>query len=251
MKGCFKMISHNSSKTLYIQIKENLEEGIRSGKYPIDSKLPSENDLCNTFNVSRITIRKALDILENKGIIYSIHGKGTFVKANIIDSNLRKVSSFGATLKRMGYSGYTKIAHYEERETNDFERMLHGSEWKRVSHISLIGYSMDEPVVLYRSVVRSPYGEKMYQKALELEKQGEAFSTFDLYNLIDLEIGKIDQKVVAVNADEEIAGILNKNQGDAILVLDSVIKDKNMQMIEYKKGYYCTDKYTFNLNREL
>lgn len=245
------MVKHNSAKTLYLQIQENIEEGIRSGRYPVDSKLPSENDLCSMFNVSRITIRKALDLLENKGMIHSIHGKGTFVKANVIDSNLQKISSFGATLKQMGYSGYTKIAHYEERNMDEFERLLHGNDWNRACYLSLTGYSMDEPVVLYRSVIRSQEGAKMYQEALEMEKQGVAFSTFDLYSKIGLEIGKIEQKVAAVNADEEIAKILNKTAGDAILVLDSVIRDKNMQLIEYKKGYYCTDKYTFNLQREL
>ena len=245
------MVSNSLAKTLYLQIKESIEEGIHSGKYPIGSKLPSENDLCKMFGVSRITIRKALDILENSGMIYSVHGKGTFVKTNQIDSDLKKISTFGETLKKMGYSGFTKIVKYEQRETNDFERLFHGDEWKRVSHLTLIGYSMDEPVVLYRSVIRYPYGDEMYRKALELEREKIPFSTFDLYSEIGLEIGKIDQKVVALNADGEIAKLLNKKPGDAVLVLDTIIMDKNMQMIEYKKGYYSTDKYTFNLNREL
>ena len=158
------MVLHNSAKTLYLQIKENLEEGIRSEKYPVGSKLPSENDLCKTFNVSRITIRRALDILENDGMVSSIPGKGTFVKTNLIDSNLQKISSFGDTLRQMGYEGYTKIANFEERETNDFERLLHGEEWKRVCHLSLWGYSMDTPVVLYRSVIKSPYGLELRQE---------------------------------------------------------------------------------------
>ena len=245
------MISYERAQTLYLQIKESLEEGIRTGKYPINSKLPSENSLCKIFNVSRITIRKALDILENSGMVYSIHGKGTFVKAKMIDSDLKKISSFGATLEHMGYNGYTKIVCYEERDTNDFERMLHNNDWKKASYLSLIGYSLEEPVVLYRSVIKGPYGSSMHAAALELEKQGIPFSTFDLYGQIGLEIGKIDQKVEAINADEEIASLLNKSPGDAILVLDSVIMDKKMQTIEYKKGYYSTDKYTFNLSREL
>jgi len=245
------MVSYERAKTLYLQIEESLEEGIRTGKYPINSKLPSENALCKMFNVSRITIRKALNILENKGMVYSIHGKGTFVKAKMIDSDLKKISSFGATLEHMGYNGYTKIVCYEERDTNDFERILHNNDWKSVSYLSLIGYSMEEPIVLYRSVIKSPYGSEMHKAAIELEKRGTPFSTFDLYAQIGLEIGKIDQKVEAVNADEEIAALLHKKPGDAILVLDSVIMDKNMQTIEHKKGYYSTDKYTFNLNREL
>ena len=66
----------------------------------------------------------------------------------------------------MVYEGYTKIAHYEEKDADEFERMIRVENWKRASHFSLVGYAMDEPV-------------------------------------------------------------------------------------EYKKGYYCTDKYTFNLHREL
>ena len=245
------MIKHNSSKPLYLQIKENIEEKVRMGKYSVGSKLPSENELCKHFSVSRITIRQALDLLENEGMTHSIHGKGTFVKANIIDSNLNKINSFGATLARMGYSGYTKITHYEERDTDDFEQMLHGKDWSRVSNLCLTGFSMDEPVVIYRSLIKSPYGADMYKLAKELETSGIAFSTYDLYARLGLEIGKVDQKVEAINADEKTAELLHKNPGDAILVLDSIVFDKNMKPVEYKKGYYCTDKYSFTLNREL
>jgi DNA-binding GntR family transcriptional regulator len=91
----------------------------------------------------------------------------------------------------------------------------------------------------------------MYDIACQLEKQGAPFSTYDLYDKVGVRIGKITQKIAAINADNEIAGILNINAGDAVLVLESVIMDENMQPIEYKKGYYCTDKYTFNLNREI
>ncbi len=245
------MIIANSAKPLYLQVKENLEEGIRSGKYPVGSKLPSEKTLCEEFKVSRITIRQALDLLESKGMTYAVHGKGTFVKASIIDTGLQKISTFGETLEKMGYKGYTKIFSYEERQADDFERLLRGQEWSRVSHLSLTGYAMNEPVVFYRSVIRSPYGAAMYQSALELENNETAFSTFDLYPRIGVEISKVNQKVAAINADAEIAEILHLKEGDAVLVLDSVIMDRNMQPIEYKKGYYCTDKYAFNLNREL
>ena len=245
------MAIHDSSKPLYIQIKESVKKDILSHKYPSDGKLPSEKALCEEFKVSRITIRQALRLLENEGMIYTVHGKGTFAKGSVIDSNLQKISSFGDTLAQMGYKGCTKILHYEEREADDFEGMLRGRDWKRVSHLSLTGYAMEEPVVLYHSVIRGVYGPLMHKAAMEMEKRGVPFSTFDLYEQIGLEIGKIDQKIAAINADKKIAEILQLNEGDAILVLDSVILDENMQPIEYKKGYYCTDKYTFNLHREL
>jgi len=245
------MIDQASPKPLYIQVKDDLEEGIKNGKYPIGSKLPSENALCEKFNVSRITIRKALDLLENRGMTYAVHGKGTFVKTSVINSSLQKISTFGETLEKMGYKGYTKITFFREKQADDFDRMLYGQEWNSICHMSLTGYSMGEPVVTYHSIIRNPYGNMMHNAALELEKNGIPFSTFDLYARIGVEIGKVQQKVAAINADAEIAEILNLKKGDAILVLDSIIMDKNMQTIECKKGYYCTDKYTFSLNREI
>lgn len=245
------MTVKNSSKPLYIQVKERLKEDIKSKKYSVGSKLPSEKELCEEFEVSRITIRQALELLENQDLIYSVHGKGTFVKAKTIDSNLQKISSFGETLKQMGYEGYTRISHYEEREADEFELMLRGKGWENVSYFTLTGYAAEQPVVLYNSVIKNPYGTQMHKIAEELEKRKIPFSTFDLYAELGIEIGKIEQKVSAINADKKTADILKIKEGDAILVLDSVIMDQNMQPIEYKKGYYCTDKYTFNLHREL
>lgn len=245
------MLVRESSTPLYLQLKELLEEDIKNGKYQVGAKLPSESELGKKYNVSRITIRQALDMLEKQGITYAVHGKGTFVKSPSIDSSLEKISTFGETLAKKGYKGFTKIIFYEKKKTDDFDKLLHGDDWESVVRLSLTGYSMDEPVVTYRSVIKSPYGEKMYEKASELEKAGVAFSTFDLYPKIGVSIGKVNQKVLAVNADEEIAKLLNLKKGDAVLVLDSVIMDKEGNIIEYKKGYYCTEKHTFNLNREL
>ncbi len=245
------MILQNSSKPLYILIKERLENDIKSGKYPVDSKLPSENSLCKQFNVSRITVRQALELLSNKGMTYSVHGKGTFVKKSAIDSNLNRINTFGETLKKMGYDGYTKIISFEEKQADDMEQMMYGKEWNSTCHLSVAGYAMNEPVVLYHSVIRNPYGKKMYETALNLESKNVPFSTFDLYGRIGVEIGKINQQVSAVNADKKLAEILQIAEGDAVLVLDSVIMDSKMKVIEYKKGYYCTNKYTFSLNREI
>lgn len=245
------MVIHNSEKPLYLQIKDSLEEQIRTQVYPKGSKLPSEKELCNEFGVSRITIRQALDLLESMGLTSSVHGKGTFVKANKLDSALQKILSFSETLAVKGYHGHTEIALYEEEESSDAERLMMGFDWQRISRLHLTGYSMDEPVVVYHSLIRNPYGQKMYQAALKLEKDKTPFSTFDLYSQIGVTIGKIRQQVSAVNAPADIAQQLGLKEGDAVLVLDSVILDTDMQVIERKMGYYRTDKYSFTLDRKV
>lgn len=67
-------------KHLYMEIVRQLEKDILSGAYGPSDMLPSENTLAAKFGVSRVTIRKSLDILKNDGLITSMHGKGYFIK---------------------------------------------------------------------------------------------------------------------------------------------------------------------------
>ena len=63
------------NKPRYIQIKEYLLEEINSGRIGINERLPSEKELCETFSVSRITVRKALEGLEESGCIVFLGGE--------------------------------------------------------------------------------------------------------------------------------------------------------------------------------
>lgn len=65
-------------KSKYYELMEYLKHQILNGEYKPGDKLPSENQLSASFQVSRQTVRKALEILENAGYIYAEHGRGTF-----------------------------------------------------------------------------------------------------------------------------------------------------------------------------
>ena len=62
----------------YSQIIDDLKKQILSGKIKAGDKLPSENQLSETYGISRQTVRKALQVLEQDDYIYAVHGKGTF-----------------------------------------------------------------------------------------------------------------------------------------------------------------------------
>ncbi len=64
---------------LYKIIYDDLVEGIQNGKYPAGSKLPSEKELMDQYNVSRITSKKALEMLAEKNVIVRMPGKGSYV----------------------------------------------------------------------------------------------------------------------------------------------------------------------------
>lgn len=245
-------MNHDAPEQLYIQVKESLEQSIENGTYEQGQKLPSEKELCERFGVSRITVRKALELLEAKNLIYTVHGKGTFVKAKIIDEHLSKIHSFGDTLRQKGFKGYTKIVAFDEYASDQsINILLDEQEFGGPCQISLLGYIDGSPAVLYRSVLRKSTGLDMYREALKLEESNIPFSTYDLYKTLGLEIAKVNQRVLAINADETLAKQLNVNTNDALLVLESMVFGADMVPYEYKRGYYRTDRYSFNLYREI
>ncbi|BFL48159.1 LacI family transcriptional regulator [Lactonifactor longoviformis] len=67
-----------SGKTKYYLLMEQLKDDILSGRVKPGEKLPSENELSSTYQISRHTVRKALAILENEGFVVAEHGRGTF-----------------------------------------------------------------------------------------------------------------------------------------------------------------------------
>ena len=69
-------------KRLYTDIYDNIKKDIVKGSYKPGEKLPSENDFCNDYGVSRGTVRKALEMLAEEGLVNSLHGKGVFVLEN-------------------------------------------------------------------------------------------------------------------------------------------------------------------------
>lgn len=90
------------TEPLYKRIIEDLETKIRKEMKP-NEKLPSERQLLEQYHVSRNTIRLALADLEERGIIYRLHGKGTFVSTIYLDkTNLSSMYSFSDVMRQTG-----------------------------------------------------------------------------------------------------------------------------------------------------
>lgn len=87
---------------LYIQIKQYLLDQINVGKVKPGEKLPSEKELTDLFNVSRITVRNALAELQSEGIITRVSGKGTFVSHLPQSVNLRPATKETQELRQIG-----------------------------------------------------------------------------------------------------------------------------------------------------
>ncbi len=156
------MMNSNSPTPMYVQLAEYLSEEIKKGVYTVGDKLPSENSLCKEFNISRITVRQALNLLTQKDLIFSVQGKGIFVKPKVISQKLNEIVSFSKVLNEKGLNGYTDVFSFNEEAQNKEAALLLGE--KTVS-LHLIGYAEDLPIVYYQSFFCPEMGRRMFEAA--------------------------------------------------------------------------------------
>lgn len=108
------MINRSPGTALYYLIKEKLLELIKNETYQIGSQLPTESELCRMFDVSRTTIRLALQQLEIDGKIHRVQGKGTFVsKPKINEALSQNMKSFSEQMKDAGLVSFSKVLAFE------------------------------------------------------------------------------------------------------------------------------------------
>lgn len=246
------MVDRNSSTPMYIQLENILESAIKNGEYKEENKLPSESLLCIKYGVSRVTVRQALNLLEQKGLVYTVQGKGTFVKKTVINQELLKVINFGKVLLEKGLDGYTTIDSFNLDAHNVQAMEMFGTDVSAgLCSLNLIGYSRNTPIVYYQSFFNKKIGMLMHECAMEMEREGKAFSSFDLYAKNGIEIDKISQNIMAVKANKELSKILKVPSGEALLLLESKLHGSEGTPLEYKLGYYRSDKFAFAIKREI
>ncbi|WP_238884077.1 GntR family transcriptional regulator [Clostridium sp. YIM B02551] len=89
-----------SNTPLYMEIYLDILEKIRNGFYLENSPIASERELCLSYHVSRSTIRQAMSLLYKNGYVYTVQGRGTYVKPHIFEQPLYKFYSFTDELKK-------------------------------------------------------------------------------------------------------------------------------------------------------
>ena len=93
---------------------DQLIKEINEGKYKEHERIPSERELCDIYQLSRITVRQALQELEREGYIYKLQGKGTFVAPVSYNQNLVKLYSFSEEMRKIGKKPTTIVKSFRK-----------------------------------------------------------------------------------------------------------------------------------------
>ena len=143
------MINNNYIPPVYIQIRDILIEKIDSGEFKRDNQLPSEREISETYNISRMTARSALTQLVEMGYAYRVKGKGTFARLPKINRDFVNLCGFSQMLKSKGIKPGNKVVKLGIIEANKRIAMLLGTTiGTKIFEIVRIRYGNNIPLAL-------------------------------------------------------------------------------------------------------
>lgn len=237
---------------MHLQLKKILKKQIKDGFLKPGEKLPSERELCEKYEISRITVRQALGALSNEGLIFSSHGKGSFVAQSKVEQELLSITPFQNFILSKGLKPRTKYVSCNSIPNSyQLSRILNIPLSENLTELILIGLGNDQPLALYQSYFPSELGEKIQELAQKLSQEKKPFTTLDLYKHIpEITLGVINQTFEASLADLDIAKQLKIKKGSPILIVESIIYSDEDHPLEYKNTIYRGDKYKFSIVRK-
>lgn len=230
----------------YEVIKNELIKMISEGLYPPGSELPSETDLIEKYQVSRITIRRAIDELYLADYIEKKQGKRACVRGDVRTQELTSISSYTEEILRQGMTPSRKVLDSGLRLCNENEQnLLRLDKAEPVYTLCRVVYADDKPLCYTDTTL--PY--KYFRDIEQYD-----FSVNSLYDIMEntyqVRITTSTLKLRAVLATDEIAHCLNIKKGTPLLHYSAVtygIVDGKELPIEHFMTYYLTDLFEYSL----
>ncbi|WP_327439810.1 GntR family transcriptional regulator [Pseudomonas donghuensis] len=221
---------------LYLQLARNLEQAIHAGQWKAEQALPSERSLSEALDISRVTARKALEVLLEQGLIRRIQGSGTFITPRL-EQPLSRLSSFSEMLR---LKGFTPSSQWLERSidapSSDELVRLGLSPSEQVVHLKRLRKADDIVMAVEYSTLPA-----------RLLSNPEAIGD-SLYQYLD-QIGKpvvrALQHIRAINASAELAARVGIQPGTAMLLMTRVGYLDDNTPIELTDTYCRDDYYDF------
>lgn len=151
-------LNRNSASPLYYQLKEYLKEAIVKGQYKPNDRLPTEEELCKTFSVSRPVVRQAYSLLIREGLVERQKGSGTFVKQRVKkDSLFAEFVTFSFEQNIIDLDKNTKILKLEKIVDQSVNKTMGLPLESETVHIIRLVHEFEYPVSVIESYLPCKY----------------------------------------------------------------------------------------------
>ncbi|MFC6357070.1 GntR family transcriptional regulator [Luethyella okanaganae] len=227
---------HTKSERLRKHLMDVIDQGLEP-----HSKLPAERDLATEFDVSRLTVRRALDRLANDGLVYRVQGAGTFVAAPRITKSV-ELTSFSEDMRARGLMpGSTTLISETVPAGAKLGALLRVSPSAELFHIRRARTADGEPMALEDS-----YLNPLLFPGLIDNVGGES-----LYKIMEDDYGLrlewAQQSIRASVLEPEQARILHAPPFSPAFFVERTSYDARDVAIEYAESIYRADRYHYEL----
>lgn len=224
---------------LYIQLRQRLEEEIRTGALKPGAPLPSEREIADICNVSRVTVRKAVQALVRDGFVVQRHGSGTTVARQVerVEQSLSRLTSFSEDMARRSMTSRSVWIERGVFAASPREMMVLGlGPDAQVARIARLRMANDVPLAIERAALSTRY----------LPDPGKI--RHSLYETL-AELGgkpvRAVQRICAINLGAEDAALLDVSEGSAGLSIERISYSAQGAVIEFTCSIYRGDAYDF------
>ena len=225
----------------YLGIYNDIKTSIEDRQIAVGEKLPSENELMEKYQVSRDTIRKALDLLEEDGYIHKIKGKGSYVlDINKFDFPITGITSFKEISKSLGRNSNTIVEELEIiKPDNYLIKKLELSKTDKVWKVIRIREIDNKKIILDKDYFNSKYIPKLNKKICETS----------IYEYIEgqlgLNIGFAKKEITVERATNEDKEYLDLEGYNMVAVVKSYTYLDDASLFQYTESRHRPDKFRF------
>lgn len=207
-----------SQNPAYLKVYNKIKGLIQDGTYPVSTFLPPESELEELFQVSRTTVRKAIKMLSDDGIVTVRQGSGTIINGNRTTQNYNKVNSITESLKRKGYTVTTAGMMIEVFPASlSLAKELEIPINEKVARVQRVQCANEKPVSIMTNYI--PY--KLVPGIEQYQNQFVGLYQF-MEDVYKIEIEYSRDKIYAKSADFFEAQALQVEPKEALLTVHRV-----------------------------
>jgi len=232
-------INKYSNVPLYCQLKNIIIEKIESGEFEADQKIPSEQDFCDQYDISRPTVRQAINELTAAGQLYKLKGKGTFVAAQKNNVNIKDYTGFTDSILDSKNPSEKNIVSIDIVAGKDHPKVLDAFGMKPEGKVEFAAITYTNsmrndvislsvsyiPLALFPEIVEDIKTNKDVLRGKYPLIPNSAKSTLDI-----------------VNTDHTDAVYLQLQPGQPLIRIHNILYSKSGQPVEYIITKYRADK---------
>ena len=241
-----RALQRDSIIPLYYQLLEILIDQIETGMLRPGDPIPSENELCRKYGVSKNTVLQAIQALVNKRIVHRVRGKGTFVTDPKISQSITMLLSYSSEI--IGINGFPKNRSVESKmmpALPAIARHLGIPENSPIYHIQILREAGGIPIAIQTSFLPADLCPGLIDEPFE---DGSLFKT--LQRRYSINITSVQETFQAVKSENYEAKLLEIKVGEPLVLLERFSSEKSGRIVELARTLLRGDRCKLNIEKK-